>query len=73
MTIKDIIYSVRGGIWKVLIWNVPDHKFLICELEEFHESSPFHKRKISPEEGNKYTFEKGCDCKTHQYFLWNNV
>ena len=71
--VDDIIYSSQNRVWKVLLWNVLKYEFLPCELEEFHESSSLYKRKISPEEGNKYTLSRGYDCVTHTYLAMDNV
>lgn len=71
--VDDIIYSSQNRVWKVLLWSVLKYEFLPCELEEFHESSSFYKRKISPEEGNKYTLDKGYDCTTHTYLAMSDV
>ena len=67
--VDDIIYSQQEGVWKASLWNILKHEFIYCGLDEFHESSSFYKRKISPEEGNKYTLDKGYDCITHDYIL----
>ena len=71
--VDDIIYSSQKRVWEVLLWSVLKYEFIPCGLEEFHESSSFYKRKISPEEGNKYTMSHGYDCITHSYLTMNNV
>ena len=71
--IEDIIYSSKNRVWEVLLWVVLKYEFLPCELEEFRESSSFYKRKISPEEGNKYTLSRGYDCVTHTYLAVSDV
>ena len=71
--VDDIIYSSKNRVWGVLLWSVLKYEFLPCELEEFHESSSLYKRKISPEEGNKYTLDKGYDCMTHIYLAMCDV
>ena len=71
--VDDIIYSQQEGGWKALLWNILKHEFIPCGLEEFHESSSFYKRKISPEEGNKYTLDKGYDCTAHTYLAMSDV
>ena len=65
--VDDIIYLQQEGGWMALLWNILKHEFIPCGLGEFHESSSFYKRKISPEDGNKYTLSKGYDCLTHDY------
>lgn len=72
-TVDDIIYSSKNRVWEVLLWCVLKYEFLPCELEEFHESGSLYKRKISPEEGNKYTLDKGYDCTTHTYLAMIDV
>ena len=71
--VDDIIYSSQKRVWEVLLWSVLKFEFLPCELEEFHESSLLYKRKISPEEGNKYTLDKGYDCMTHIYLAMSDA
>ena len=71
--VDDIIYSSQKRVWEVLLWSVLKYEFLPCELEEFHESSSLYKRKISPEEGNKYTLDKGYDCTIHTYLAMRDV
>ena len=71
--VNDIIYSSQKRVWEVLLWSVLKYEFIPCELEEFHESSLLYKRKISPEEGNKYTLDKGYDCMTHTYLAMCDV
>lgn len=66
--VDDIIYSAQNKEWRVLLWNILKYEFLPCEIYEFQEEGGwFHKRKIQPEEGNKYTLAKGYDCITHDY------
>lgn len=71
--VDDIIYSSKNRVWEVLLWSVLKYEFIPCGLEEFHESSSFYKRKISPEEGNKYTLDKGYDCTIHTYLAMCDV
>lgn len=71
--VDDIIYSSKNRVWEVLLWSVLKYEYLPCGLEEFHESSSFYKRKISPEEGNKYTLDKGYDCMAHTYLAMSDV